>query len=288
MQTTIPGADIQRSGVATLSVGQVGIGPIQIGQLVLTDVVLNTAAAGAELRNFRVTISHQMTLDWRLHIELPGHVIDEGGSEDLGTPTFTCGFGNVHVPGLENLRIDLASLTADNVAATATAAANLSLGAAVAEQIQARNVVLPAQGFTIAGLGLGALRVGGFGAPAASVEAVTVGRVHGDAFPAPDVTLANLTLPSASVADIVSQGIDSVATPFGKAYHLDLGCLDLTLKIKPRAEAQIDQLIISGLTASPSIGTIQLHNVVAPYELLNLTLSQIGIEQIQVPSIAIA
>jgi hypothetical protein len=172
--------------------------------------------------------------------------------------------------------------------AAANPVANVQLSNAVAEQVHARDVALPSAGFTIAGLGVGALRVRGFGAPAASVESVNVGRVHGEAFPTPDMTLANLTLPSASVADIVSQGIDSVATPFGKAYHLDLGCLDLTLKIKPRAEAHIDQLIINGLTTSPSIGTIELHNVVAPYELLNLTLSQIGIEQIQVPIIAIA
>jgi hypothetical protein len=167
--------------------------------------------------------------------------------------------------------------------AAANPVANVQLSNAVAEQVHARDVALPSAGFTI-----DAVRVRGFGAPAASVESVNVGRVHGEAFPTPDMTLANLTLPSASVADIVSQGIDSVATPFGKAYHLDLGCLDLTLKIKPRAEAHIDQLIINGLTTSPSIGTIELHNVVAPYELLNLTLSQIGIEQIQVPIIAIA
>jgi hypothetical protein len=288
MQTTIAEADIQRSGVGTVSVGSVGIGPIQIGQLVLTNLELNTTTAGAELRNFRVTISHHMTLDWHLHIELPGHVIDDSGTEDLGTPTFACNFGNLHVPGLENIKLDIASLSADNIAATANALSNLQLGAAVAEQIQARNLKLPAQGFTIAGLGIGGLRLGGFGVPAASLDTVTIGRVHGDAFPTSDMTLNNLALPSASVADIVSQGIDGVATPLGKAYHLDLGCLDLLLKIKPRAEAQIDQLTINGLTASTSIGTIELHNVVAPYELLNLTLSQIGIDTVQVPSVAIA
>jgi hypothetical protein len=288
MQTTIAEADVQRFGVGSVSVGSVGIGPIQIGQLVLTNLELNTAAAGAELRNFRVTISHHMTLDWHLHIEIPGHVIDDGGTEDLGTPTFACNFGNLHVPGLEYIKLDIASLSADNIAATANALSNLQLGAAVAEQIQARNLKLPAQGFTIAGLGIGGLRLGGFGVPAATLDTVTIGRVHGDAFPTSDMTLNNVALPSASVADIVSQSIDGVATPFGKAYHLDLGCLDLLLKIKPRAEAQIDQLTINGLTASTSIGKIELHNVVAPYELLNLTLSQIGIDTVQVPSVAIA
>jgi hypothetical protein len=288
MLTTVPQADIQRAGVSTISVGSVGIGPISIGQLVLTDLSLTTAHTGAELRNFRVNISHHMTLDWHLHIEIPGHLIDEGGTEDLGTPTFACNFGNLNIPGLESIKLDVASLTADNIAATANAISNLQLGAAVAEQIQARNLKLPTAGFTIAGLGIGALRVGGFGAPAASLDSATIGRVQGAAFPVGDVVLSNLALPSASVADVVSQGIDAVATPFGKAYHLDLGCLDLTLKIKPRAEAHIDQLTIHGITASTSIGQITLHNVVAPFELLNLTLAQVGIETISVPNVVIA
>jgi len=288
MLTTIPESNIARGGVNTVTVGQIGIGPIQIGRLVLTDFDLNASTTGAELRNFRVTITHHMTLDWHLHIEIPGHDIDESGTEDLGTPTFACNFGNIRIPGLESLRIDIQSLTADNVNATANAISNLQLGTAVAEQIQARNLVFPAQGFSIAGLGLGGLKIAGFGAPAAKVDSVTIGRIHGEATATPDLTMSNIGLPSASIGDIVSQGIDTVAEPQGKAYHLDLGCLDLTLKIKPKAEAQIDQLTISGINASTNIGTVELQNIVAPYELLNLTLSQIGIDTIQVPTVSIA
>lgn len=288
MLATIPQANINRAGVSTVNVGQIGIGPIQIGQLVLTGFDMTASTAGAELRNFRVTISHHMTLDWHLHIEIPGHVIDDSGTENLGTPTFACNFGNIRLPGLENFKIDIASLTVDNVNATANAISNLKLGAAVAEQIQANNLKFPAQGFSIAGLGLGALKLNGFGAPAASLDSVSIGRIHGDAFAAPDLTMANVGLPSASIGDIVSQGIDTIAEPQGKAYHLDLGCLDLTLKIKPKAEAQIDQLTITGINASTNITSVELHNIVAPYELLNLTLSQIGIDTISVPTVAIA
>src|SRR5437660_10160177 len=113
MLTSIPKTDINRAGVSTVSVGQIGIGPIQIGQLVLTNFALNASTAGAELRNFRVTITHHMTLDWHLHIEIPGHVIDDSDTENLRTPTFACNFGNITLPGLENLKIDIASLQTD-------------------------------------------------------------------------------------------------------------------------------------------------------------------------------
>src|SRR5579859_2307998 len=147
MLTTISEADIQRSSIGTVNVGQVGIGPVTIGQLVVTDLAVNTAADRAFLRNFVVTVTYTMKLDWRLHIDLPGNVIDDSGTEDLDSPTFIVGFGDIRVPGLENLKIDIASLSLDNVAATADPVANLQLGAAVAEQIKARNLTLPSQGF---------------------------------------------------------------------------------------------------------------------------------------------
>jgi len=288
MLTTVAEADIQKAGANTLSVGQVGIGPITIGQLVVNNFELNTAADGAFLRNFVVTVTYVMRLDWHLHIDLPGKAIDDSGSEDLDSPQFIVGFGDVRVPGLENLKIAIDTLTAPNVAATSNPVAGIELGAAVAEQIQARNLKLPTGGFTLAGLGLGGLNVGGVGVPAASLDAVTIGRLHGDTTPFGQMTLSNLSLPAASVPDITSQGVDTVATPKPKAFHLDLGCLDLTLRINPTAEAHIDQLVISNVKASTSVGQIELDNVVAPYELLNLTLSQVGIETITVPSVAIA
>lgn len=288
MLTTISEADIQRSSVNTVSVGQVGIGPVTIGQLVLTDFELNTAAAGAYLRNFVVTITYTMKLDWHLHIDLPGNVIDDSGTEDLDSPTFIVGFGDIRVPGLENLKIDIASLVVDNPTATINPVSNIQLGAAVAEQIQAKNLKLPTAGFSLNGLGLGTLNVAGFGAPAATVDSVSIARVHGNTTPFGQMALSNLSVPSVTIPDIVAQGVDSTATPKPKAFHLDMGCLDLVLKVNPTAQAHIDQLVIRQIKASTSIGKLELHNVVAPYELLNLTLAQIGIDTISVPTVAIA
>ena len=288
MLTTISEADIQHSGVGTISVGQIGIGPIQIGQLVVTNFELNTAADGAFLHNLVVTVTYTMRLDWHLHIDLPGKTIDDSGSEDLDSPQFIIGFGDIRIPGLENLKIDIASLTANSVAATSDPVTNVQLGAAAAEQIQAKNLKLPSQGFSLVGLGIGALNVGGFSAPAASADSVAIGRIHGDAFPLGQMAISNLGFPSASIADISSQGASATATPKPKAFHLDLGCLDLTLRVNPTAQASVDQLIIRNVTASASIGKLEMHNVVAPYELLNLTLGQIGIDTLSVPTVAIA
>src|SRR3979411_450158 len=155
MLTTIPEADIKQASVNSISVGSVGIGPVTIGQLVITDLELNTAADGAFLRNFVVTVTYNMKLDWHLHIDLPGNPIDDSGTEDLDSPTFIVGFGDIRVPGIENLKIDIASLALDNPAATINPVSNLQLGAAVAEQIQAKNLKLPTAGVALNGMCLG-------------------------------------------------------------------------------------------------------------------------------------
>ncbi len=288
MLTTIPEADIQKASVNSISVGSVGIGPVTIGQLVITDLELNTAADGAFMRNFVVTVTYNMKLDWHLHIELPGNVIDDSGTEDLDSPTFIIGFGDIRLPGLENLKIDIASLAVDSPSATILPITNIQLGKAIAEGIQAKNLKLPTAGFSLNGLGLGTLNVGGFGAPAATVDSATIARVNGDTTPFGQMSLSNLGLPASQIPDIVAQGVDSTATPKPKAFHLDMGCLDLVLKVNPTAQAHMDEFIIRNVKASGSIGKIELHNVVAPYELLNVTLSQLGIETISVPAVAIA
>ncbi len=287
MFTTIAEADIKQSAVGSIKVGQIAIGPVKIGQLVITGFELNAATGGAWLRNFRVLISYEMSLDWRLRLLAPGAAFEDSGTVDLGIQNFEVPFGDVKLPGLENLRIALASLTADNLAAAAAPTGNIELGMATVQDIKAQSIKLPVQGFSIAGLGLGGAKINGAGVPAATIDSVTIGKLQGNAAPLGELALANLALPSASAGDITSQGIDVSAVPRPKALHIDLGNLDLTLKISPKAEAKIDQLLIHNVSAGASIGKIALHNVVAPYELLNLTLAQLGIDTISIPQIAI-
>src|SRR5213076_2302808 len=97
--------------------------------------------------------------------------------------TFIIGFGDIRIPGIENLKIAIDSLAVDNPAATIDPAANLQLGAAVAEQNQAKNIKLPTAEFSIAGLGIGGLNVGGFGVPTATLDSVNIGKVTGAATP---------------------------------------------------------------------------------------------------------
>jgi hypothetical protein len=69
---------------------------------------------------------------------------------------------------------------------------------------------------------------------------------------------------------------------------VDVGLLAATLKVTTTAKFHLDELRIENIKASASIGEIALKNVVLPYEVLNLTLLEIGIESIEVPQVEVS
>jgi hypothetical protein len=289
VKATVPQATIQQAGIHSMSVGQVGIGPIHIGQLLITDLKLGMSSGQAQLRNLRVTIGLSISLDWwvGVHIPLDGDV-GGSGTIDLGSPSITVPLGNVMVPGLQSFTIDIASVSVDNLTAASSPIANLQLGTAIAEQIQARNAVIPAQGFSLAGLAIGSATATDLQVPAAGVDQVTIGRLHGEVFPLGQLALSNLGLPASGVGDIASGAVNVSATGTEYDAEADAGILRVTLRVTPHATARMDQLHLSGIQASGSVGRIELNNVVAPYELLNLTLSQVGIQTITVPTLGVS
>jgi hypothetical protein len=289
MLATVHQANLNRATIGSLAVGQLGIGPIQIGQLVLDSLDVAMAAGVAQLTNFRVTITLDIALDWHVHIGLPlGLSIDRRGHVTFDRTSFMLALGNVTVPGLQNLSLHVDTTNAANVAMVVQPLTNLMLGGAVAEQIQATNVAVPSGGFQIAGLAISGVQADGIAVPAAGVDKVAIAHVHGDGTGVGSVVIpGGLSLPHASVSDVVSQAVDASATEAAIEFSVTPGFLDLTLSITPSARAQADRLEITNISGDVSVGRLELHDVVAPYELLNLTLAQIGIESVEVPTLSV-
>lgn len=76
-----------------------------------------------------------------------------------------------------------------------------------------------------------------------------------------------------------------MSNPF--LFTCDVGVLDVTLRVTPGARLQADQLRLSGVRSSAAVGSIELRDVVLPYEVLDLTLSQIGLEALELPKIEV-
>jgi hypothetical protein len=72
---------------------------------------------------------------------------------------------------------------------------------------------------------------------------------------------------------------------FGNPHH---SLLSIRIYAKPRAHMHVGHLEITDATASATVGSIALHNVTLPFDVLNLTLANVGINTVQIPAFNVA
>ena len=295
MKIVVPQSSIGKSRVQQVSVGEIRIGSVQIDQLTLNDLHVQTSTGIAQMRNVRLQLTMAFGLGWRvgLRISMPDGIPDvdfsDSGTLDLGTLTLGIVIGDLTLPGLANLAFDIPSLPVNNLAAVVGSIKNLNLGAVLAEQIKAQNLVTPTKGFQITGLGVGGISAQGIRIPDAAIAAATVGRITGGALPIPALSIPSIGLPQVSIPTLSSQNVDATTNPVVSSLPtVDVGLLAATLKVTTTATFHLDELRIDNIKAAASIGEIALKNVVLPYEVLDLTLSRIGIETIEVPQVEVS
>jgi hypothetical protein len=282
----VPQLEVQQAGLQSIAIGQLAIGPITVGELILSDTDFSMSAAQAVLQNMSVTVTLRIKVEWHVHVGLPDGIpdINIGDTYDLGSFDFSMPVGNVVLPGLNNIHVHIPSLTAQNMSVAASPL-SVQLQNASVEQVHAQNVTLPAAGFSIAGLTLDSVQGHDVSVPAAHVDQASIGHLHGDALSIPSFRLNNLNLPSASIPQISSTApLNIPANLETLAPGFDAGLLRVAIHITPSVLSHVDHLEITGANASATAGQIVLHNVTLPYDVLNLTLSQIGINSVQVPA----
>ena len=203
MKLAIAETDVAKASVQEIKVGEIKVGPVAIDKLVLSNVHLQTSTGTAQMRNVRLAIRLKFSLDWEIGIDIsmpdgiPDVHFSRSGTIDLGSLNLGVGFGNLNLPGLANLSFDIPSLPVTNLQAVVGPIKNLNLGATIAQQIQARNLVAPTQGFQISGLSLTKVRAEGLALPEAVIDATTIGQLQGGSLPLTNLTIPNIGLPQA-------------------------------------------------------------------------------------------
>ena len=288
MHLHVPEADVQRAALESIAVGQIQIGPISVDELVVQDLNVHLQSGTAFVRNMTVRVRISFDLEWNVGVDLPDPFgsFSTGDTNHLGSFSFNLPpVGDVTIPGLNNINLSVPSLTARNVAVTANPLANVRLTNAAADNVEARDVILPTAGFSIAGLSLSSIQGDNIGVPAASVRQASVGRVRGDPLRLAELSLNSATIGSASVPSVRSTSAFEVPAQLqDRRIPFDLGVLWGGLIVKPTATSRIPYLEINNANATASTGRVVVRNVSLPFEALNLTLGQIGITTLDVPA----
>jgi hypothetical protein len=287
LQVTVPALEVQQANLKAIDIGQVAIGPITVGDLVINNADFTMSAAQLVMQSVTVTMHIHVTVDWDIHIGMPDWIpdINIGDSFSLGTLTFgPMNIGNVVVPGLSNMQLHIPSLTAQNMSVSADPL-GLTANNATADQIHASNVALPSAGFSIAGLSLSSVDGNTISVPAAKLDQAKIAHLHGDAIQVPAFRAHTLNLPAAQIPQISSTApLDIPANLSTITIGFDAGILIVKIHLTPSALMNVNHIEITGADASATVGQIVLHNVTLPYDVLNLTLSQIGINTVAIPA----
>ncbi|MBM7808060.1 hypothetical protein JOD57_003897 [Geodermatophilus bullaregiensis] len=287
MKTVVPDAQLGQLTVTQIQVGELNAGPIQVGRLVLNDTRTAVQTGAAAFSNLRVELRLELTLRWKITIDLGFFERTWDGSIPFGVQTPMIRVGDLTLPGLQRFDLGLASVSVEQLEATVGPLRDLTLSGLTAEQVRVADMTAPVQDFTITGLGLGGASLEGLNLPDASVGAVTIARLRGLAVPMDSVTIPDIALPAANAGRIVGEGLDTDAESNPIDLTADAGILEVTLELVPGVRLLADQLILDGVNLALSVGSLELHDVVLPYEVLNLTLSQLGIQTVDVPKIQV-
>jgi hypothetical protein len=291
----VPGLDVNQANLQSVDLAKVSIGPITVGDLVLSNTDVSMSVKDMLLQDVTVWMNIHFTFQWNVHIGLPDGIpdFDVGATWDLGTlhiPPFglpPIPLGDIVVPGLTNINLHIPTVTAQNMSVNASPLA-LHLDAPTADQIHATNATLPVGGFSIAGLSLNSVQGTAISVPDAHLDSATINHLHGTPIKISTFALDTLKLPTAQVDHISSTAPLEIPAQLPE-YPIGFGTphkslLSIILYVKPFAHMHVGHLEITDAAASATVGSIALNNVTLPYDVLNLTLSQVGIKTIDVPA----
>jgi hypothetical protein len=214
--------------------------------------------------------------------------IDFGDTYDLGSIVFSLPVGTITIPSLTNVDLNIPNLTATNMSATANPL-SVQAKSITVDTTDANKITLPSAGFSIAGLMLNGAQGTGVKVPAATMDGATIAHVHGSPLSIPTVGLNNLKLPSAQIPlATTTVPLNVPADLQTDSVGFDAGILTASLDITPSVVAHINSLELHNANATATVGQIVVNNVTLPYDVLNLTLSQVGINTIEIPSFSIS
>jgi hypothetical protein len=268
MKVRLPETTVGSAAVQQVNVGQVKLGPARIGKLSLSGTRLRASMGVAQLRNVRVSLTLTFSLKWTAGLvidagELGKIDLSQSGTMDLGNLDLGVGLGHVDLPGLADLKLNMDDFSVADLEIVVGVLKTLKLGAVLAERVKAQGLVAPTQGFQLGGLGLAGASVQGTAVADASVDKVKVPRVTCQKF---------------------GSASNPLVTPLPEA---DVGVLKAQLTVTTTARFDVDELRLEGIKASAAVAEVSLKNVELPFELLDLSLSQIGIESIGVPEMKV-
>ncbi len=271
--------DAASGTMVDLEIDKIVLGSASIGELTLQNTSIDLKSGSAFLKTVQVVLQLEFTFDWWVNIGF----WSDSGSASLGSLDIPVDIGDISVPSLNNIPLTIASMTTTGAITTTIAPLNnVDLGGGSFSGLTATKIAVPANGFQLTGLGIGAVSIASVQVPQTTVAKVTVQDFHPNAnIVVPNVQLSNLNLPNAKAADIqTTSPINFDADATSRGLSLSLGVVGGTIWVTPIAHIGIGSLLLQGVTVSAAIPTATIQNVSVPIDVRGINVSSVSVGQI--------
>jgi len=277
------------SGImGSLKVGNVQLGQATIDQLVIRDITTSIHSGRAFFENVRTVIRVDVIVDWWCDI-----LFSSGnGRETLTSPLIPLEVGNLLVPSLQNISFSVPQVAVEGAQAQLTPVIGLDLGGGRFDDVKVNATKLPSSGFSLSGLGIGALTLDAVGVPATVTESVSVAQFHPNGnLVLPGVDVTGIQVPAAQVPRVVSNSPVNIFSlqpqesyPIG---GLDLGVFGFRIAVKPFIDLQIGVLTLDDVSLQAAFGSLQIEGVTSPVTVQDIALGDVRLQQVTVNQISV-
>ena len=273
---------------ASIRIGEISLGEANIDHVDVSNVETRFSTGRIFLSDAHAIVAIKVDLQWRYDIG-----IDSGsGTEPLFSFDFPFDIGDVDIPALSNIRLDVPSATLNEVRANLQPVINLDLGGGTFENLRLADTRVPSAGFGLGGLGLGAVRLNDVAVPSVSAASLDLERFAPTGpLVLPSLRVEGIELPAASAPSIESEGlifVPDVRTDSRTSGWFGFGGIaSVRVVVTPELDIRIERLVLQNLTASASVDTLQVQNVSAPVSLRNVSLGGLQLEQLTIERITV-
>lgn len=271
----------------TLGVDRIELGQATIERLVLQGLSATIHAGTTRLEDVRFLLELRLSVDWWYDF---GWLGSDSGTESLGSMSFGLPLGNVVVPSLQDINLNVPAATVHDAEAEIRPITNVDLGGARFRNLSIDDTTLPAAGFEVSGLQLGALTLSHVGFPATTSRRVTIGDfIPNRALTLPAAEVRGIRIPAAQVPVVRSQGSVDIegAQATRRGVSLSFGIFGFTFWVRPVFDIHIGALTLNDVSAAAAIQRLGIEGVSAPVTIRGVTLGELQLEQLTINQVSL-
>jgi hypothetical protein len=274
----------ESGSLADLDIDKVLLGDAAINKIILTGTSAKLKGAQAFLQNVRMILQLKFTLKWEVDL---GWLGSWGDTNDLGSLPFGMNLGNISIPSLANIDLNIPNVSVDNVQAQFSAITNLDLGGAQIKKISAKETGLPADSFGLSGIGIGSVSIKNLSVPKTATEEVSIEEFSPNAAVVlPGIELTNVQVPSAQVDNISTGGFNFVAQASGRSIGADLGILAIKLIVTPVVHLDVGTMAIHDVVLAATANKLKVQDIRLPITIRGINLKNMILQNVDIGEIS--